>query len=174
MIILGKTNDDKGMQLEQLTKNILERRGYKRIITNFIGAGGEEIDLTAEYEVPQINNNFLIKKILCECKAHKKPNDINDWLKFLGKVYHSQIINKEIIGCFISLSGVNGNVAGNYEDIKKSCPSIQMINGDDLLQAITEIYNLHKFDSIRDIVKKFVNYKIEKHDIIYYKSKNAA
>ena len=45
LYILGKNSDDKGTQLEQLTKKILEHQGLKDIATNIQGAGGNEIDI---------------------------------------------------------------------------------------------------------------------------------
>jgi len=51
MLVLGSTSDEKGTQLEQLTKDILADLGYRDITTNRIDAGGEEIDVAGKHEV---------------------------------------------------------------------------------------------------------------------------
>src|SRR3954452_9924769 len=86
MIILGKTNKDKGQQLERLTCLLLDALGYESIIANMRGAGGQEVDATADYVVPAPGGP-LKHRLICECKAHRAPIVIPDWLKFLGKVY---------------------------------------------------------------------------------------
>ena len=58
----------------------------KNLLTHEIGSGGNEIDVVAEKHM----TNFGVSKtypLICECKAHENPVNMNDWLKFLGKVY---------------------------------------------------------------------------------------
>ena len=38
--VFGKDTDDKGTQLEILTKRLLESRGYRQVGLNSIGSGG--------------------------------------------------------------------------------------------------------------------------------------
>ena len=89
MIILGKTNDDKGTQLEILTREILKNMGCINIEVNFVSSGGEEIDVCADYPLPSIGT-IQYRRLICECKAYAKPINIPDWLKFLGKIYSEE------------------------------------------------------------------------------------
>jgi hypothetical protein len=87
MIILGKSKDDKGTQLERLVVAILKKLGYSNIVTNKIGSGGEELDVTGGFVVP-LPGGETTKRLIAECKAHKKPVDIPTWLKFFGQDLH--------------------------------------------------------------------------------------
>jgi hypothetical protein len=42
MIVLGRTSDDKGTQLERLTRTLLADRSYEDLSISLIGSGGEE------------------------------------------------------------------------------------------------------------------------------------
>ncbi len=59
IIILGNSLDDKGTQLENLAKAILANLGYTEIVASEIGAGGFEVDVTAEFKQPEILNNYF-------------------------------------------------------------------------------------------------------------------
>ncbi|SMC62234.1 restriction endonuclease [Pedobacter nyackensis] len=117
LIILGKNSDDKGTQLEKLTSSILREQGYTEVHTNVVRAGASEVDITAIFS-QQYFGTTLIREVIGECKAYSKPISLPDWLKFLGKVFSEEINDKKIQGCFIALSGVNGNVTGHYNTIK--------------------------------------------------------
>lgn len=169
MIILGENRDDKGTQLELLTKKILEFNGYKNIVKSNIGPGGEEIDVTGEYRLPNINGNSVARKLICECKAHNNNNNMNDWLKFLGKVFVEEIErNEEVFGCFIALTGVNGNVQGCYESIKNKKNNISLIIGDNLFDICKQIFNICKLEEISNKIKKYTNRQARMIDIVYY------
>jgi len=170
LLILGKTNKDKGHQLEILTNNLLERLGYSNLATNEIGPGGEEIDISGEYLIPSLDK---IKKrhVICECKAHRNPINMPDWLKFLGKLYFERITgDKEAHGCFIALSGVNGNVRGNYRIISNNDDSLDLITGDSLIKNIKELFSLHVYDEIQRIVQKYTQRLIKELVLSYYES----
>src|SRR5690242_6776216 len=110
MLVLGKSSDDKGTQLEKLTEILLAAKGYRSITRNSIGAGGAEIDVRGDRELPTLAGNKLFRMI-CECKAHKEPVGLTYWLKFCGKIYVERLtVNSDTLGCFIALRGVNGNV----------------------------------------------------------------
>ena len=111
LYIIGANNDDKGSQLEELTTSILKRQGYKNISTNAIYSGGNEIDAIATH-INRLGVNDIEYPIICECKAHNKPININDWLKFIGKIYLEKLNNSHTVGLMIALSGANGNVIG--------------------------------------------------------------
>lgn len=117
LYILGANNDDKGSQLEELTTSILKRQGYRNISTNAIYSGGSEIDAIATHTNP-LGVSEIEYPIICECKAHNKPININDWLKFIGKIYLARFNKPQTIGLMIALSGANGNVIGSYNEKK--------------------------------------------------------
>lgn len=48
LYILGQNSDDKGSQLENLTKRILTKYGLTNVTRDEVSAGGNEIDVTAE------------------------------------------------------------------------------------------------------------------------------
>ncbi len=133
MIILGKSNKEKGKQLEVLCKELLSKLGYNNCITNLIGSGGEEIDVVADFSIPRLGKEIIIKTI-CECKAYQDKVSINHWLKFLGKIYSQEKKEKkQVQGCFIALNGVNGNVQGHYNDIHRNTDNIQLITQNEIL-----------------------------------------
>lgn len=168
MIILGENRDDKGTQLELLTKKILEFNGYKNIVKSNIGPGGEEIDVTGEYSLPSINGN-VTRKLICECKAHNNNNNMNDWLKFLGKVFVEEVErNEEVFGCFIALTGVNGNAQGCYESIKSKKNNISLITGDNLFNICKQIFNICTLEEVNNKIKKYTNRQVRMIDIVYY------
>lgn len=111
LYILGKNNDDKGTQLEQLTVKILEHQGLEDITTNIQGVGGNEIDITA-YSQTTIGIYPQKTKVIGECKAHRTPINITDWLKFIGKVHYAREMEANVIGIMVCLSGANGAVVG--------------------------------------------------------------
>jgi hypothetical protein len=56
-------------------------------------------------------------------------------------------------GCFIALSGVNGNVTGSYDELKKHNANVELITGDDLLDLIRQVYSLRDLKGVLDLVK---------------------
>lgn len=149
LFILGKNSDDKGKQLEKLTSAILKKLGFKNIVKNEIGNGGQEIDVRAEYVVPGLGGNS-IKPLICECKAYKTSVPITDWLKFLGKVLIEET-KGNIDACFIALCGVNGNVSGNYRELTRSNrKNIKLITGDDLVEQLKTTFSIVDIDIIQD------------------------
>ena len=168
MIILGKTNDDKGKQLETITRDILERMRCKNIQVNFISSGGEEIDVAADYPLPSVGT-VLNRRLICECKAHSRPVDLPTWQKFLGMIYSEEArIGSEISGCFISLSGVNGNVSGHYDELRKSKPNVNLVTGDALLTAVTSIYSLCDVEIVRATLERFTKRQYRALEVTYY------
>ena len=111
LYILATGKDAKGTQLEYLTKTILESLGYEYVATNVVGAGGDEIDVMAKMVIPSIGGSQEFP-LICECKAHEGPININDWDKFLGKVFKHQKADPQTRGLMIALSDANGNVKG--------------------------------------------------------------
>nr|WP_154982826.1 restriction endonuclease [Paenibacillus xylanexedens] len=168
MIILGQSSDDKGTQLEELTKRILLSKGYSNIVTNHIGPGGAEIDVSADFLIPGLAGNHM-KRLICECKAYKSVIDTTSWMKFLGKVFIEESRNKgEVMGCFIALSGVNGNVSGSYDELLKHRHNVSLITGENLLEITTDLYQLISFETITRIINNFTDRAIRMIDICYY------
>ena len=99
--VYGNTNDDKGVQLESLTASILKSMGYA-VNSNEIKSGGNELDVVATKKEPIGGEVCLI----CECKAHENPVNMNDWLKFLGKVYKEKRKNSLSSGLMIALNSL--------------------------------------------------------------------
>jgi Restriction endonuclease len=140
--LFGKTSDDKGAQLEKLTQRLLARLGYRQITLNFVGSGGSEIDIRAEYPMPSLAGDKLVH-LIGKCKAYEATVGLPDWLKFLGKLYMERTCKrKEISGLFVALSGVNGNVAGAYDDLRNHDESVDLISGDNLVAQLLEEFKL--------------------------------
>jgi hypothetical protein len=170
MLIIGQTSEEKGNQLEQLAAAILSKLGYSNIITNRISNGGEEIDVTASFAVPSPGIDNVLR-LICECKAYRSPVAMSDWLKFLGKCFSEERLRKEtIFGCFIALSGVNGNVAGHYDGLSQECKTIKLVSGDDLLTVVTELYNVCALEVAANNIRNLTDRQIRHAEIAYYQN----
>ena len=166
--VLGSSPQEKGQQLENLTEKILELLEYKKIAKRNISTGGHEIDLRAVKEQEIINTKKQIH-LICECKAHVKPTNTTDWLKFLGKLYLEESKTQEDINaCFISLYGVNGNVSGSYEDLKNKKKNIEIITGEDLFLLLSKLYNLIDLNTLKTNINKYTNNYILNISMVYY------
>ena len=166
LYILGANNDDKGSQLEELTTSILKRQGYRNISTNAIYSGGSEIDAIATHTNP-LGVSEIEYPIICECKAHNKPININDWLKFIGKIYLARFNKPQTIGLMIALSGANGNVIGSYNEIKKH-EFVHLIANDDLVSLLIEEFSLSQPNYIERYISQYTSKKIAEIGLIYY------
>ena len=166
LYIIGANNDDKGSQLEELTTSILKRQGYINISTNAIYSGGSEIDAIATH-INRLGVNDIEYPIICECKAHNKPININDWLKFIGKIYLEKLNNSHTVGLMIALSGANGNVIGSYNDIKKH-QFVHLIANDDLVSLLIEEFSLLHPDYIEKYILQYTSKKIAEIGLVYY------
>lgn len=166
LYILGKNTDDKGTQLEELTRDILASQGYENIVANSVYSGGSEIDVAASYK-KQVGIKNMDFPVICECKAHDKSIVMTDWLKFIGKLYIEKLKNEHTIGLMIALSGANGNVVGSYNDIKDK-GFIQLIANDDLIVLLSKKYSLSKLSSIEEYVNKFTDRILTEICLAYY------
>jgi hypothetical protein len=168
MIILGKTGDDKGSQLEALTRDILSRMGCKNIQRNFVSSGGEEIDVTADYPLPTVGS-IQFRRLICECKAHAKPIDLPPWLKFLGNIYSEEArLSSEVSGCFIALSGVNGNVSGHYDELRMKKTNIMLVKGDVLQDELKKLYDLRDVAEVNRSLARFTTRRYRTLELVYY------
>lgn len=167
VIILGENSDDKGTQLEKLTEAILKNLGYTDVSTSEIGAGGFELDVTAEFLQPGIGNNTK-RLTICECKAHRKSISTTDWMKFLGKIFTHELGGKHVDGCFIALNGANGNVKGQYRALREKRQDINLISGDDLYRIFGQLYQLSAINEIQYIIESLTTRKVLTTSICYY------
>ena len=164
LYILGKNTEDKGNQLEILTKDILTEQGYINITKSLIGVGGEEIDIYAEKE-EIIGLRKVNHIVICECKAHEKIINLTDYNKFKGKLATKKEKNKNTIGLLIALSGASGTVVGANQENQSD---IQLIANDDISKLLSHIYSLKDIYDIRQYVKSLTNRTIVDISIAYY------
>ncbi|MGN6626120.1 MAG: hypothetical protein ACTHLN_05825, partial [Tepidisphaeraceae bacterium] len=138
LIVLGTTNDDKGSQLETLSKELLESLGYTHIATNVANDAGE-LDITGDFVTP-MPVAPKVEKVIGECKALKVPLSMPDWLRFLGKMFIARQGGATVNGCLIALSGVNGNVQGSFDALKLN--DIQLIGSSTLIDYLQKSHGL--------------------------------
>lgn len=169
LIILGKTKDDKGTQLEKLTNQILEFQGYSKIVNNVQVSGASELDVTAS-KVEKIGINDIVTPVICECKAHEKPISMTDWLKFIGKLYIARKTKPRTIGLMLALSGANGAVVGSASSDFKDDPSVQLIANDDIILLLSQIYNLPPTTSVKEQLSSLPIPTIVEVNLVYYNS----
>lgn len=165
LYILATGKEAKGTQLEYLTKTIIESLGYEYVATNVIGAGGDEIDVTAKMVIPSIGGNQEYP-LICECKAHESPININDWDKFLGKVFKHQKSNPQTRGVMIALSDANGNVKGDIAD--KNYKDVQLLQGKDLIMPLSKTFHLEEEKIAREEVSHLINETVVGVDLILF------
>lgn len=170
MVILGDSTDDVGTQLEHLTRRLLEEQGYNNIATNSVAAGGLEIDVRADVQIP-FPGAAQVHRLIAECKAHRNTVAMPDWLKFLGKVFAEEAIqNQQVYGLFVALSGVNGNVSGNYDLLHPRCPRIRLLQGDELSALIRALYGAA---STAEITARLSQLTVRRHsaaELVYYQN----
>lgn len=162
VFVYGKNSDDKGTQLEALTASILKGMGYV-VTRNEVKAGGNELDVVATKKEPFGGNVCLI----CECKAQNSLITMNDWLKFIGKLYLEKRKNQMTYGLMIALSGANGNVLGSFDDIKQE-NFITLITNEALLRHIRTVHPMVTEKQVMDDVRKYTRKDILDTNVIYY------
>ncbi len=162
VFVYGNTTDDKGTQLEVLTGAILKNMGYS-VVRNEVKSGGNELDVVATKKEPIGGDVSLI----CECKSRNDLISMNDWLKFIGKIYLEQRKNQMTHGLMIALSGANGNVLGSYRDIKVD-NFITLITNEDLLGYINSIHQMIPEQKVVGMIKQYSRKEVVDTNIIYY------
>lgn len=167
LYVLASGKDEKGTQLEKVTRAILEHFKYEYVNTNIVGAGGDEIDVTAKCVLP-IPGGEAIYRVICECKAHEKPITIDDWDKFLGKIFKND--NDGLaIGVMIALSDANGNVKGDIEEHQdKYRNKVHLVTGKDLISSLYDTYYLDNIDIAKENVRRLTNDTVTNTDIILH------
>ncbi len=145
--VFGNSSDDKGTQLERLTKRLLEGLGYQQVALNVVGSGGSEVDIRAEFRAPGLDGEITLH-LIGECKAYDSTVTLPDWLKFLGKLYLERLKPQNVRGIYIALSGVNGNLSGAYDDFRVHDQTVDLISGEKLAQHVVREFKLPDVSSL--------------------------
>ncbi len=153
MLVLGVTADDKGGQLESLVCRVLKDQGYSEVRANVVGAGGNEVDVTAERRAAVLGGT-QVTPLMCEAKAYAGPVNMPTWQKFLGKLLIVRTEDGTTVGLLIALNGVNGNVAGSYKTLKARDRALLVFEGTDLLQVAVSRRELYDEDAARAAVER--------------------
>lgn len=168
--IVGRSGDDKGKQLEELTARLLRRLGYRNIGLNVIGSGGSEVDIRAEYALPGLQESTLV--LVGECKAHESTISLPDWLKFLGKVLtESTHSSSQVRGILIALSGANGNVLGAVDAIQEKRTDVQLVQGDELATLLIQEFALPTAKDIVAKVRTLTDVPTTELSLVYYEGR---
>ena len=166
LILLEQNKDKKGSLLESIVKILLSSFGYEYVATNEIGAGGNEIDIVAEKRLRSIGE-ITTYPLICECKAHEAPINMNDWLKFLGKIYKEKRKNSLSTGLMIALSDANGNVKGDIRN-ESYREDVRLITGNDLVEPVISYYKMSSVSELLHAIKRWTNLTIIEYDIAFY------
>lgn len=168
LIILGKNTKSKGAELEKFCRRFFIKLGFRNSTLNFIAAGGNEYDVTAEKIVTREDGTEETIPIIAECKAYNKPCEMTHWLKFLGKFHTTYSKNKLAEGYFVALSDVNGNVWGAATPLIDTNHNLHIIAKDALIEYIQKEYNLCSVDTIRGIGELYSNKVVDTVDLILF------
>jgi hypothetical protein len=170
IIILGATTEQKGAELERFAKKIFERSGFVNAVTNVVASGANEYDVTSECIIKKRNKEVRVP-IIAECKAYSYKCDMNQWLKFLGKLHTIQLDNKDAEGYFFALSDVNGNVWGAFNEYHTKDKKVHLIAKDELMKLLSKEFKLSDTPTIQSTVSRFTNKSIDDVDLIFTDNK---
>lgn len=166
--LLGKNSDDLGTQLEKLSKFFLKDLGFQNLHTNVVSSGGDEIDLRGSITQP----SGQTRRVICECKAYTRPISMPDWEKFLGKVYLEEAeTGREVYGCFIALSGLNGNVTGSYDSLKLQKDNITVYTGEDISKKIGSLFDSISPEESKKILSVYTDRAYTNSFLTFYENK---
>lgn len=166
LIILGKTTEEKGAELEKVCSRLFIKLGYKNITLNAVGSGAAEYDVYAE---KIIQNHFgEIEKIpvFAECKAYKSPCNNDHWQKFLGKYAIESAKNPVVEAYFVALSDVNGNVWKAASDYINMNAHVHLVAKDQLIEFLESEFHLLDSNHIREIANRYSNRAIDTIDLV--------
>jgi hypothetical protein len=96
-----------------------------------------------------------------------------DWLKFLGKMVVEETRNapNTVRGCFIALSGANGNVIGQYQDLRQSRTDITLVTSDDLIDLVMQVHPLVGLQEIGSRIAQLSSRQFQTIQIAYYEQR---
>ena len=165
---IGNSKEEKGHQLEWLTQAILHNQGFEDIICNAIGSGGNEIDVSAQLRQSLMVDTMVIP-VICECKAHKEPINMDDWQKFLGKRSIKARDNSHTIGIMISLSGAKSTVLSDYTNLKaQNDKSVLLYSGETLAELVQRLFKIEKESEIRLLVEDKLKTPVSEVSLVCY------
>lgn len=173
MIILGLNSDDIGTQLEHLTRRLLEHHGYQNIELNAVGPGGQELDITAEYPMPNVGGGVAApEKLIGECKAHQARMALPEWLKFIGKLHVATVTTHQPRrGLFVALNGVNPNVRESFRQLHDNGDRLTLLEGDQLLDEALQVFGgVNRTGAVAALARMTAR-QFEKLDIAYYNTR---
>jgi uncharacterized protein (TIGR02996 family) len=128
----------------------------------------EEIDVDGRIAIPSLGG-ARAHRIICECKAYSRPVDLPAWLKFCGKLFNAEKTRSETVhGCFIALSGVNGNVRGNYNELREHSDQVELVQGDALRNLVERHFNLVPLERIRQVIAQRFGRTSRNEEVAYY------
>lgn len=166
LIILGKTTEQKGAELEKLCSRLFIKLGYEKITLNAVGSGAAEYDVYAEKIIK--NKLGLVERIpvFAECKAYKQPCNNDHWQKFLGKYAIEYAQNNKVEAYLVALSGVNGNVWKAASDYLKTNSHVHLIAKDQLVEFLESEFHLLCANQLREFANLYSNRAVDTVDLV--------
>lgn len=166
LIILGKTTEDKGAELEKLCSRLFIKLGYKNVTLNAVGSGAAEYDVYAEKIINNALGQIVKTPVFAECKAYKNPCNNEHWQKFLGKYAIESAQNPCVEAYFVALSDVNGNVWKAASDYLKTNNRVHIIAKDQLIEFLESEFHLSSSNQIRAIANLYSNRAVDTVDLV--------
>lgn len=166
LIILGKTAEEKGAELEKLCSRLFIKLGCKNVTLNAVGSGAAEYDVYAERVIANDSGDVETFPVFAECKAYKSPCNNDHWQKFLGKYAIECAQNPKVEAYFVALSGVNGNVWKAASDYIRTNSHIHLIAKDQLIEFLELEFHLFSANQIREYANLFSNRAVDTVDIV--------
>lgn len=155
LIILGKTTEEKGAELERLCSRLFIKLGYTNVTLNAVGSGAAEYDVYAEKIISNDCGTIEKVPVFAECKAYKTPCNNDHWQKFLGKYAIESAQNSNVEAYFVALSDVNGNVWKAASDFTKTNNHIHIIAKDQLVEFLVSEFCLLSANQIRELANLY-------------------
>ncbi|MGC2236177.1 MAG: hypothetical protein WA584_08450 [Pyrinomonadaceae bacterium] len=171
MLIFGKTNDDKGTQLERIASFMLAEKNYVDIRLNAVRNGAAEYDLTANYLLPVVGSNPPKKiHVVGECKARSKKIDMDDWQKFLGKVFlEERTRNGPVYGLYVTTANLNPNVYSCYDDLREQPENnIDLVDAAQIEEFLRARYSVCSLAKAAQSVSKYTE-RTANFEMFYYR-----
>lgn len=166
LIILGKTNEEKGAELEKLCYRLFIQLGYKNVTLNAVGTGAAEYDVYAEKIVNNNLGEIETIPVFAECKAYKNPCNNDHWQKFLGKYAIEFAQNSKVEAYFVALSDVNGNVWRAASDYLKTNSHVHIVAKDNLIEFLISEFHLSSANQIRVFANLYSNRAVDTVDLV--------
>ena len=129
--ILGRTNHEKGDNLETLTKELYARLGFGSFVRNAYKTGAE-IDLRARHRVTD-------SPLLCECKATGRAIGTRPVKHFFAEWVKESWSEHHLDGIMVSTSGYIGTAQQWYQEMpEEKRRGFTLVGPDELLVQLIE------------------------------------